>query len=92
MKKRGYLGNFNFYWIFGDIKKILIFIMCDDGIVIILKFFYFLEMYIELFLEKMSLLECVMDGGLFCIFINFFGLLKFFYFENLIRDFCFFNV
>lgn len=91
VKKRGHLGNFNPYWIFGDIKKTLTFIMCDDGIVIILKFFHLLEMYTELFPEKMSSPECVMDGGLFCIFTNFFGSLKPFHSENSTRDFCLFN-
>lgn len=52
-KKRlsGYLYT---YWIFGDTRKLLSLVTCDNDIVIILKNVYLLEIYAKYLQEKTS--------------------------------------
>lgn len=76
------MGNFNTHWIFKDIKKLLLSVICDDGIVTIFKNVYLLEIYAKLFLERMSSPERTTDAGSSACSLIFFRSLGSFHFDD----------
>lgn len=83
------MGNFNTHRIFKDIKKLLLSVIRDDGIVTTSRNVYLLEIYAKLFLEKMSSPESITDVGSSELPLIFFRSLGPFHFEDSTHDLLF---